>query len=141
MEILLAVIPLIILGPIITYYLKQKHGGTSKSQFKTMLAINLIAFFIVLCSSLVFMVTSVYAEGPAQAITSNERGMAFLAAALVTGMCTIGTGIATGQAASAALGAISENESLMGKSIIFVGLAEGVAIYGLLISFTILARV
>lgn len=141
MQIIIAVIPLIILGPIITYYMKKNRGGTSKSQFKIMLGANLAAFFVVLLASFIFMGTNAYGMMPAAPITANERGMAFLAAALVTGMCTIGTGIATGQAASAALGAISENENLMGKSLIFVGLAEGVAIYGLLISFTILARV
>ena len=43
-------------------------------------------------------------------------------------------------AASAALGAISEDQSILGKSLIFVGLAEGVALYGLIISFMILGK-
>ena len=52
----------------------------------------------------------------------------------------IGAGIAVAAASSAALGAISEDPSAMGKSLIFVALAEGIALYGLLISFTILGR-
>ena len=43
-------------------------------------------------------------------------------------------------AASAALGAISEDSSVLGKSLIFVGLAEGVCLYGLIISFMILGK-
>ena len=65
---------------------------------------------------------------------------AVLAAALVTGLSCIGGGIAVASAASAALGAISEDQSILGKSLIFVGLAEGVALYGLIISFMILGQ-
>ena len=67
-------------------------------------------------------------------------GMAYLAAALVTGLSCIGGGVAVASAASAALGAISEDSSILGKSLIFVGLAEGVALYGLIISFMILGQ-
>ena len=67
-------------------------------------------------------------------------GMGYIAAALVTGLSCIGGGIAVASAASAALGAISEDQSILGKSLIFVGLAEGVALYGLIISFMILGQ-
>ena len=43
-------------------------------------------------------------------------------------------------AASSSLGAISEDSSVLGKSLIFVGLAEGVCLYGLIISFMILGK-
>ena len=49
-------------------------------------------------------------------------------------------GIAVASAASAALGAISEDPSALGKSLIFVGLAEGVCLYGLIISFMIIGK-
>ena len=48
--------------------------------------------------------------------------------------------IAVASAASAALGAISEDPSALGKSLIFVGLAEGVCLYGLIISFMIIGK-
>ena len=67
-------------------------------------------------------------------------GMGCVAAALSTGMSCIGGGIAVSAAASAALGAISEDGSILGKSLIFVGLAEGVCLYGLIISFMILGN-
>ena len=47
---------------------------------------------------------------------------------------------AVSAAASAALGAISEDSSILGKSLIFVGLAEGVCLYGLIISFMIIGK-
>ena len=76
----------------------------------------------------------------AQAAGGLSTGMGYLAAALVTGLSCIGGGIAVASAASAALGAISEDSSILGKSLIFVGLAEGVCLYGLIISFMILGQ-
>ena len=67
-------------------------------------------------------------------------GMGYLAAALVTGLSCIGGGIAVANAASSALGAISEDGSIFGKSMIFVAMAEGIALYGLIISFMILGK-
>ena len=67
-------------------------------------------------------------------------GLGYLAAALSTGLSCVGGGIAVASAASAALGAISEDPSALGKSLIFVGLAEGVCLYGLIISFMIIGK-
>lgn len=63
-----------------------------------------------------------------------------LGAALATGMAAIGAGIAVGIAGAAAIGAITEKPETLGRVLIFVGLAEGIAIYGLIISFMILTR-
>ena len=68
-----------------------------------------------------------------------EKGMGYLAAALAVGLSGIGGGIAVSSSAAAALGALSENEGVFGKALIFVGLAEGVALYGLLIAFMIIS--
>lgn len=77
--------------------------------------------------------------------TENEglsnHDMGLLAAALATGLACIGAGIAVAVVASSAIGAISENPSLLGKTIIFAGLAEGIAIYGLIISIMILNKI
>ena len=80
------------------------------------------------------------AEAAASSGATIATGMGYLAAALVTGLSCIGGGIAVASAASAALGAISEDSSVFGKSLIFVGLAEGVCLYGLIISFMILGN-
>ena len=93
-------------------------------------------------SSLVLL----FAGDPVQAAeaagntASNATGFGYLAAALSTGLSCVGGGIAVASAASAALGAISEDSSALGKSLIFVGLAEGVCLYGLIISFMILGK-
>ena len=66
---------------------------------------------------------------------------AFIAAAIVTGLSCIGAGIAVAYVASAAMGVVGERPELMGRALIFVGLAEGIAIYGLLIAILILMRI
>ena len=60
---------------------------------------------------------------------------------MATGLGSIGAGIAVAVVASAAVGAVSENPELLGKTIIFAGLAEGIAIYGLIISIMILNKI
>ena len=72
------------------------------------------------------------------AAARSKGGGRYIAAALSTGIACIGAGIAVASAASAALGALSEDSSIMGKALIFVALAESIALYGLLISFSIL---
>ena len=81
------------------------------------------------------------ADAAAESGAGLSVGLAYIAAAASVGMSCIGGGLAVASAASAALGAISEDSSILGKSLIFVGLAEGVCLYGLIISFMILGRV
>jgi V/A-type H+-transporting ATPase subunit K len=66
---------------------------------------------------------------------------AFLSAAIATGMSTIGAAIAVGLVGSSAMGALSEKPEMAGRALIFVGLAEGIAIYGLIVSIMILGMV
>jgi V/A-type H+-transporting ATPase subunit K len=125
-------------------------GPKKKGRLKTALAVNLISFAVVMVCASVFMFSGSaeaseagLAAGGASGATgdSGAAGMAYISAALVTGMCCIAAGLATGPAAAAALGAISENEGIMGKALIFVSLAEGISIFGIIIAFTILGRV
>ena len=77
-------------------------------------------------------------EAATEAASGLAQGLQYIGAALSTGLATIGTGIAVGGAAPAAIGATSEDDKNFTKSLIFVALGEGVAIYGLLISILIL---
>lgn len=72
---------------------------------------------------------------------ASVRGWAFLAAAIATGVGSLAAGYAVGHVGAAAMGAVAEKPELMGKSLIYVALAEGIAIYGLLISIIVLAKV
>lgn len=101
---------------------------------------------VLVASVVLFAVTlvhpaSVFAQDPAtgSAATSGASSAA-LGAALATGLACIGAGIAVGIAGAAAIGGITEKPEILGRTLIFVGLAEGIAIYGLIISFMILNR-
>ena len=74
-------------------------------------------------------------------VETQSNGIGLIAAALAVGLSAIGSGIAVAVVASSAVGAISENPSLLGKAVIFAGLAEGIAIYGLIISIMILSKI
>ena len=77
-------------------------------------------------------------EATAAAATGLQMGLKYIGAALAVGLSGIGGGVAVASSASAALGAISENEKAFGKALIFVGLAEGVALYGLIVALLLL---
>lgn len=131
--ILVAILICSIIIPFGTFlFSKKKEGG-----FKAALGFNLFFFFgtLVIADILLFG-GKVQAAGETAAVAVD--GWKYLAAALSTGLSCIGAGIAVASAASAALGALSEDSSIMGKALIFVALAESIALYGLLISFSIL---
>jgi V/A-type H+-transporting ATPase subunit K len=83
-----------------------------------------------------------WAEPAAAAATGNLAGVGwgYVAAALAVGMSSLGAAIAVAAVGSAAMGAMSEKPELIGRALIFLGLAEGIAIYGLIIAIMILGR-
>ena len=81
--------------------------------------------------------STVFAAGAALQEAAADP-FAGLAAAISTGLASIGAGIAVSGTGAAAVGAIAEKPETFGRSLIFVGLAEGIAIYGLIISFLVL---
>ena len=126
-----------IIVPFGTYLIGEKNKG----RYKASLAFNCFFFFgtMLIANILLYSGNAQAAEATASVATS-ATGLGYIAAALVTGLSCIGGGIAVASAASAALGAISEDSTILGKSLIFVGLAEGVCLYGLIISFMILGK-
>ena len=138
MNILLAafVMLLAVVLPLTAIYIRAKHGKTGKAP----LVADLCSFFGVLAVlTVVFFTQSASAASTTTAAaTTAADGMKYIGAALAVGLSGIGGGIAVASSASAALGALSENDSIFGKALIFVGLAEGVALYGLLIAFMII---
>ena len=117
-------------------------GEKTRGRYKTALGVNALLFFGTLITASVLMFSGqAYAAGEAaESAVNSAAGKGYIAAALSTGLSGIGGGIAVSAAASAALGAISEDSTIFGKSLIFAGLAEGVCLYGLIISFMILGK-
>jgi hypothetical protein len=124
---------------IVVPFIAYIKGEQSKKRYKKILGLNILLFFgIMLYSAVLVFSSDAYAAG--EAASSANTGFGYIAAALSTGLACIGGGIAVSAAASAALGAVSEDSSILGKSLIFIGLAEGVCLYGLIISFMILGK-
>lgn len=119
-------------------YLLKTNEDSSKNKIKKALKINLSTFVPVMAMIIVLLLPANARAAAADSAQSNVDGLRYIGAALSTGLATIGTGYAVGTVGSAALGAISEDQSILGRTIIFVGLAEGIAIFGVIISILIL---
>ncbi|MBS5114270.1 MAG: ATPase [Erysipelotrichaceae bacterium] len=144
MTVLEFILPALIIALISLPLVKVFTGKVDAKSAKFRLATHVCGFFAVVLGVFLFQVsgTGVFAEETvASGIAGTlAQGLGFLAAALATGMSALGAGIAVAAAAPAAIGAFSENEKNFGKSLIFVALGEGVAIYGLLISILIINK-
>lgn len=80
-------------------------------------------------------------DDPATEQDTVDTGAAFIGAAIAVAASALGAGIAIAYAGPAALAAVSEQPDLFGRAMVVVGLAEGVAIYGLIIAVLILGNV
>lgn len=83
---------------------------------------------------------AVWAQDAASQGGISGVGIGYLSAAIAVGASTLGAGIAVAVVGSAAMGALSEKPELAGRALIFVGLAEGIAIYGMIVALMILAK-
>ena len=127
---------LTIILPVIGYCV----GEQTKGRFKRTVIGNVVAFFGVFLLGTVFIFTSTANAAVADTATISS-GLGLIAAGLAIGLSCIGSGYAVASSASAALGALSEDSSVFGKALIFVALAEGIALWGFIVAFLILTHV
>ncbi len=130
---------ILVLSPVFSVLSGKIKGKRAKRR----LTYNLCAFGAVMLAGLFMPAIALAApEQTAQTATAaaaiTDAAIKAVAAAAAVGLAGIGGGLAVGPAASAAIGAMAEDSSTFGKSLIFVALGEGIAIYGLLVSFLIL---
>lgn len=84
---------------------------------------------------------STHAAAPvAVAATAGSGGAALIAAAIAVAGSSIGAAFAVAYTGSAALAAMSERPEIFGRAMVVVGLAEGIAIYGLIISIILIGK-
>ncbi len=91
-------------------------------------------------TALLLAAPALAAEGAAAAIDPGVLRWGFASAAASAGLAALGAGYAVAQVGTAALGALAEKPELFGRVLVLVGLAEGIAIYGLIVSILILNR-
>ena len=123
---------------VISVLLCMKAFKKGKSPKRTVIT-QIVSFCAVMSFCLICPIIANAADAnTAVEAASNAAGLGYISAGLSTGLSCIGGGIAVGGSAPAAIGATSEDPKNFGKSIIFVALGEGCALYGMLISIMIL---
>jgi len=139
--VLAGMIPII---PAVIYLIYRRKGnltGATRNLILGLNGFNAILLLMAISLSIVWMLSpsTVSAAGiVAQAAAKDPY--ASLAAGISTGLASLGAGVAVSGTGAAAVGVIAEKPEFFGRSLIFVGLGEGIAIYGLIIAFLVLNR-
>ncbi|HMA30183.1 MAG TPA: ATPase [Casimicrobiaceae bacterium] len=123
----------------------QERAMKTSYKFTTALVALALVMGIGATALLVAGAPALAATAPGTAATGgtgggDASGFGLIAAAVSTALAALGAGIAVARVGTAAVGALAEKPELFGRLLIFVGLAEGIAIYGLIVSILILNR-
>jgi V/A-type H+-transporting ATPase subunit K len=121
-----------------TGFWMARNGKTPRSPREFLAAIMLLAFLVLGFSAGAVFAADASASGAA---LGDGAGLGLVGAALSTGLACIGAGIGVAFVGAAALGVVGEKPALFGTTLIYMGLAEGIAIYGLVISLFILGKI
>jgi V/A-type H+-transporting ATPase subunit K len=108
--------------------------------FRRLVALNGIIMLAALALGVLVLLGVV---DPALAATGGSKSgasSALLGAGIAVAGSTIGAGFAVAYTGAAALAAVSEKPELLGRSLVFVGLAEGIAIYGLVVAIILIGK-
>jgi V/A-type H+-transporting ATPase subunit K len=107
--------------------------------------LNLVTYFGALVGILFLGAHEALAADPAAAGAAKEisvgLGLALIGIGIPTGLAAIGAGIAVGPVGAASLAVIVEKPEMLGRSLVYLGLAEGIAIYGLVVTILLLGRI
>lgn len=141
---LIGLMTLAIFGLIATGIVMEMHPAQQpKRWFKPTLATNLL-LFVGAQAALMLMGAQEVMAAPAIAEAkeiSVGMGLAIIGIGIPTAMSTIAAGIAVGPIGSASLAVLAEKPEIFGRTLIYLGLAEGIAIYGLVMSILLLDKI
>ena len=145
---LIGLMALGILGMVLSgVYLEFRpvHTPNARQWFRNTLAGNVVLFLGAQAALLLFGLQDALAEPAANAAANGEistgMGLAIIGVGIPTALSTIGAAIAVGPIGSASLAALAEKPEMFGRTLIYLGLAEGIAIYGLVMSILLLGRI
>ena len=141
----LAILGLIVSG--VAMEMRPDISRRSRGWHKPAIATNLL-LFVGAQLALVFMgiqdvmaatETIVEVEGVKE--ISTGMGLAIIGVGIPTALSTIAAGIAVGPIGAASLAVLAEKPEIFGRTLIYLGLAEGIAIYGLVMSILLLDKI
>lgn len=138
----LSIVSLIALG--VYLELSQEKRIASPARARGWLIGNFSVFTLALLVLLALGAQEVMAETTATAVRGEiTMGMAvaIIGIGLPTGLAAIGAALALGPVGSAALAVVAEKPEMFGRTLIYLGLAEGIAIYGLVMSILLLGKI
>jgi V/A-type H+/Na+-transporting ATPase subunit K len=117
--------------------------GQIRRWLKGTIGANLLMFVIAQSGLLFLGVQDVMAQSvvPGPKEVSVGLGLALIGIGIPTGLSSIGAALAVGPVGAAAIAATTEKPETFGRTLVYLGLAEGIAIYGLVVSILMLARV
>ncbi|MHB0973568.1 MAG: ATP synthase subunit C [Thiobacillus sp.] len=124
-------------------WLTLKPRRVSAGWLKGGLLANLALFGLGVAGVMLMGVQAVMAA-EATATAAREitlgQGLALLGIGLPTGLAAIAAAMALGPIGSAAMAVIAEKPEMFGRTLVYMGLAEGIAIYGLVMSILLLGK-
>lgn len=130
-------LPLIVAGFVAVRLLARRSGRTALWWMVAADAVLLVVSTVVLTLAL----GGASAQAATTAATDSGSGSAALiGAAIAVAGATIGAGVAVAYTGAAALAALSERPELFGRAMVIVGLAEGIAIYGLVVAVILIGK-
>ena len=135
----LIALPALITGFAVSLMLLRRRGRLAVRLFWTVNAVVLLAGVVVLVQALTAGRAVADTEDAAGA-ASGSNWAALLGAAIAVAGSSIGAAIAVAYTGAAALAALSERPELFGRAMVIVGLAEGIAIYGLVVAVILIQR-
>ncbi len=119
---------------------RQTRGWRLLRGLRWLNGVAVLAASLAVLATLAAAASAATPEAGGEAAGLSERAWGFISAALSVGLACLGGAYAVAHVGAASIGAMSERPELAGRALIFVGLAEGIAIYGLIISVMILGR-
>ena len=144
---LIVLMTLGIVGLIVTgfYYDSRPDKGSHRVRwFKPAIGTNL-ALFVAAQAALIFLGYQEVMAAPAVAEAGGEisigMGLGIIGVGIPTALSTVGAGIAVGPIGTASLAVLAEKPEIFGRTLIYLGLAEGIAIYGLVMSILLLDKI
>lgn len=118
-------------------------GARARRRWKGALFANLLVFVAAGMAALLLGIDNATAQQAAapHGEISVGLGLALLGAGIPTALATFGAGLAVGPVGAASLAVIAEKPEMFGRTLIYLGLAEGIAIYGLVVTILLLGRI
>jgi V/A-type H+-transporting ATPase subunit K len=135
----LVALPALVGGAAFAVALLRRRG---RGGVRILATVNVLLVLAALALAVVVLTGGpAFAQAPdAAGTTAGVGGSALIAAAIAVAGSSIGAAIAVAYTGAAALAAISERPELFGRAMVIVGLAEGIAIYGLIVSIVLIGK-